>query len=177
MHHECKQRKIQPFSPRKLCIFVRLFHVAQNHRTHGITQQFWLGSEHRSLISELSSSGTHFQTGFQSCGLIWHTLSRVFIVRSPFRANHHVVVQYMAAGPKCPPTPSPCGPPPLWPDPPCSQTPPHGQTPHGQTPHGQTPPPKDSMTGGGQGGPGRIDEQGIIDDITDAARDFTLQLP
>ena len=35
-------------------------------------------------------------------------------------------------------------------------------------------PPPDSMTGGGQG---RIDEQGRIDDITDAARDFALQLP
>ncbi len=33
------------------------------------------------------------------------------------------------------------------------------------------------MTGGGQGGPGRIGEQGRIDDITDAARDFALQLP
>ncbi len=37
--------------------------------------------------------------------------------------------------------------------------------------------PPDSMTGGGQGGQGRIDEQGRIDDITDAARDFALQLP
>ncbi len=36
---------------------------------------------------------------------------------------------------------------------------------------------KDSMTGGGQGGPGRIDEQGRIDNITNAARDFALQLP
>ena len=35
-------------------------------------------------------------------------------------------------------------------------------------------PPPDSMTGGGQG---RIDEQGRIDNITDAARDFALQLP
>ena len=78
-----------------------------------------------------------------------------FIVRSPFRAKHHVVVQYMAAGPKCPLPPSPCGTPlPPWPD-----------------------PPKDSMTGRGQGEPGRIDEQGRIDDITDATRDFALQLP
>ncbi len=36
------------------------------------------------------------------------------------------------------------------------------------------PPPADSMTGGRQG---RIHEQGRIDDITDAARDFALQLP
>ncbi len=35
----------------------------------------------------------------------------------------------------------------------------------------------DSMTGGRQGGQGRIDEQGRIDDITDATRDFALQLP
>ncbi len=76
-------------------------------------------------------------------------------MRSPYRAKHHVVVQYMAAGPKCPLPPI---------DPPC-----------GQTPHMD--PPVDSMTGGGQGGQGRIDEQGIINDITDAARDFALQLP
>ncbi len=44
--------------------------------------------------------------------------------------------------------------PPLWLNPPCRQT-----------------PPVDSMTGGRQGGQGRID------DITDAARDFALQLP
>ncbi len=37
--------------------------------------------------------------------------------------------------------------------------------------------PPDSMTGGRQGGQGRIDEQGRIDDITDASRDFALQLP
>ncbi len=33
------------------------------------------------------------------------------------------------------------------------------------------------MTGGGQGRQGRIDEQGKIDDIIDAASDFALQLP
>ncbi len=81
----------------------------------------------------------------------------MFIVRSPFRAKHHVVVQYMAAGPKCPLPPPPCGAPPPWPDPPTDP-----------------PTPMDSMTGGGQG---RIDEQGRIDNITDAARDFALQLP
>ncbi len=51
-----------------------------------------------------------------------------------------------------------------WPDPPIDQNVP--------CPRGQTP--VDSMTGGGQG---RIDEQGRIDHITDAARDFALQLP
>ncbi len=35
----------------------------------------------------------------------------------------------------------------------------------------------DSLTGGGWGGLGRIDEQGRIDDITDTARNFALQLP
>ncbi len=55
-----------------------------------------------------------------------------------------------------------------------SPTPPPLQTPPDPL---QTPPPVDSMTGGGQGGQGRIDEQGRIDDITDAARDFALQLP
>ncbi len=80
-----------------------------------------------------------------------------FVVRSPFRAKHHVVVQDMAAGLKCPLPP--CGTPAAWPDPPTN-------------PH-----PVDSMTGGGQGGQGRIDEQGRNDDITDAARDFALQLP
>ena len=34
----------------------------------------------------------------------------------------------------------------------------------------------DSMSGGRQGGQGRIDEQGRIDNITDTARDFALQL-
>ncbi len=42
---------------------------------------------------------------------------------------------------------------------------------------GPPPSPVDSMTGGRQGGQGRIDEQERIDDITDAARDFALQLP
>ncbi len=32
------------------------------------------------------------------------------------------------------------------------------------------------MIGGRQGGQGRIDEQGRIDDIADAARDFALQV-
>ncbi len=36
-------------------------------------------------------------------------LNRI-VVRSPFRAKHHVVMQYMAAGPKCPlPPPDPPG--------------------------------------------------------------------
>ncbi len=72
------------------------------------------------------------------------------VVQSPFRAKHHVVMQCMAAGLKCPLPPSPLGPP-LWTA--CS------------------------MTGGRQGGQGRIDEQGRIDNITNAARDFALQLP
>ncbi len=76
------------------------------------------------------------------------------IVRSPFRAKHHVVVQYMAKWLKCP---LPLNP--LTPRPPCGH------------------PPVDSMTGGRQGGQGRIDEQGRIHDITHAARDFALQLP
>ncbi len=40
------------------------------------------------------------------------------VVRSPFRAKHHVVMQYMAAGPKCPLPPRP---PPLDPRPPYRQ--------------------------------------------------------
>ncbi len=62
--------------------------------------------------------------------------------------------------------------------PPCQrQNPPtKGGTPPYQR---QDPPPwtECSMTGGRQGGQRRIDEQGRIDDITDAARDFALQLP
>ncbi len=79
-------------------------------------------------------------------------------MRSPFRAKHHVVMQYMAAGPKCFPPPMdrpparPRQPDPPWPEPPCSQT-----------------PPEVSMAGGGQGGPGRIDKQRRIDDINAAA--------
>ncbi len=47
------------------------------------------------------------------------------IVRSPFRAKHHVVVQYMAAGPKCLlPPPPPGGPP--CPDTLCPNPPPLG---------------------------------------------------
>ncbi len=88
------------------------------------------------------------------------------IVRSPFRAKHHVVVQYMARWMKCLQPLSP-----LW-DP----LPPVG-SPLQLDPPQLDPPSADSMTGGGQGGPGRIDEQGRIDDITDAARDFALQLP
>ncbi len=42
-----------------------------------------------------------------------------FVVRSPFRAKHHVVMQYMAAGPKCP----------LAPPPPPRQTPPPARPP------------------------------------------------
>ncbi len=52
-------------------------------------------------------------------------------------------MQYMAAGPKCPlpPPPPRPDPPPPWPDP---------------------PPAEDSMAGGGQGGPGRIDKQELM---------------
>ncbi len=57
---------------------------------------------------------------------------------------------------------------------PLARPPPHSQTPRSQN----SPPPMDtSMTGGRQGGQGRIDEQGRIDDITNTARDFALQLP
>ncbi len=93
------------------------------------------------------------------------------IVRSLFWAKHYVVVQYMAAGWKCPLPPAPT---PLPDPPPPSQTPPA----RGGPPQ-QTPPPKTacSMTAGRQGGQGRIDEQRRIDDIPDAARDFALQLP
>ncbi len=61
--------------------------------------------------------------------------SEEVVVRSPFRAKHHVVVQYMAAGLKCPqpplplpdplfpsPLPDPLPPPPARPSSPC-QTP------------------------------------------------------
>ncbi len=70
-------------------------------------------------------------------------ICKYLVVRSPFRAKHHVVVQYMAAGLKCPLPPSPSPPPP---DPPPLPDPPH----------------TDSMTGGRQGGQLRIDEQGRI---------------
>ncbi len=75
----------------------------------------------------------------------------------------------MAAGLKCPlPPPSTTLPLPLpLPDPPL----PCG------TPSPSWTLPMDSITGGRQGGQGRLDEQGRIHDITDAARDFALQLP
>ena len=89
-------------------------------------------------------------------------MDHALIVRSPFRAKHHVAcsavhgkVAEMSPAPQPPPQPP-------TPEPPCPQTP-------LRTPHPYT----DSMTGGGQG---RIDEQGRIDDIT-GARDFALQLP
>ncbi len=57
--------------------------------------------------------------------------TEVLIVRSPFRAKHHVVVQCMAAGLKCPLPPPPYQTPlPPWPDPPpMARPPPCGQTP------------------------------------------------
>ncbi len=64
------------------------------------------------------------------------------IVRSPFRAKHHVVVQYMARWMKCPLPPPP-------------STPlPQPQTP---TPLPHLDPPMACMTCGRQGGQGRID--------------------
>ncbi len=62
----------------------------------------------------------------------WKT-SELFrsIVRSPFRAKHHVVMQYMAAGPKCPLPPAP--------RPPAPRPPPWGQTP---PPEARPPPQK-----------------------------------
>ena len=84
------------------------------------------------------------------------------VVRSPFRAKHHVVVQFMARWMKCPLLPPPPNPLPLpLPNPPPLPKPPCNQNTF----------PLGSITGGRQGGQGRID------DITDAARDFALQLP
>ncbi len=63
-----------------------------------------------------------------------HGLSVGFVplvVRSPFRAKHHVVMQYMAAGPKCP-LPPLDRPPPARPP---MARPPHSQTPHGNRQH------------------------------------------
>ena len=94
--------------------------------------------------------------------------------RSPFRAKHREVVQYMSAGLKCPLAPAPyqtpsppTRPPSPLPDPQLELGPPSWRC----------PPPPDSMTVGRQGRQGRIDQQGRIDDITDAARDFALQFP
>ncbi len=96
-------------------------------------------------------------------------LVSVLFVRSPFRAKHHVIVQYICQLDGNAPHPLPLPNPP-----PSAQTPPHGQTP---PPQPEPPPLVDSMAGGRQGGQGRFDEQGTIHDITDAARDFALQLP
>ncbi len=69
-------------------------------------------------------------------------------------------------------------PPPPWPDPPPMARPPPQQPlpparpPMARPPRGQPPPAEDSMADGGQGGPGRIDKQGRIDDINATA---TLQ--
>ncbi len=67
------------------------------------------------------------------------------IVRSPFRAKHHVVVQYMAAGLKCPLPPTPYG----TPLPPVGPPSPYGPPP---PPEAGPPPPTDSMISGRQGG-------------------------
>ncbi len=73
-------------------------------------------------------------------------LPAFLIVQSPFRAKHHVVVQYMAARLKCPPPPPPC------------QTPSPHKTPlpllEADPPLLEVghPPLADSMTGGRQGG-------------------------
>ncbi len=64
---------------------------------------------------------------------------------------------------------------PLWEPPPPYGTP--LPLPEAEPPTGGRTPPTDSMTGGRQGGQGRIDEQGRIDNITDAVRDFAGQLP
>ncbi len=68
---------------------------------------------------------------------------------------------------------SPASLPPMGPPPPPVGPPTRGRAPL----VARYPLPVDSMTGGRQGGQGRIDEQGRIDDITDTARDFALQLP
>ena len=88
-----------------------------------------------SAQDSLACDSTHHSCAEELC---WR-----LIVRSPFWAKHHVVMQYMAAGPKCPLPPLP--------------------------PQPDPPPAEDSMAGGGQGGPGRIDKQGRIDDINAAA--------
>ncbi len=69
-----------------------------------------------------------------------HFAMPVLVVRSPFRAKHHVVVQYMARWMKCPLPPSPLNTLAL-PNPPAPR-----------------PPSTDSMTCGKQGGQGRIDD-------------------
>ncbi len=103
------------------------------------------------VYSDVSTAVSDLKIRSWSCRVSWKLKEpfEVLVVRSPFRAKHYVVVQYMAAGLKCPLSPSPLPP----------------------------PPPVDSMSGRRQGGQGRIDEQGRIDDITNAARDFALQLP
>ncbi len=69
------------------------------------------------------------------------------IVQSPFGAKHHVVVQYMAAEPKCPRPPM---------EPPLARPPQPNPPPHGQTlTHG---PPLPPDLRGRQGGQGRIDD-------------------
>ncbi len=82
-------------------------------------------------------------------------------------------MQYMAARLKCPLSPPPLTPSPYQTPLPLARPPPAGGRPLPLW----LDPPVDSMAGGRQGGQGRIDEQGRIDDITDAARDFALQLP
>ncbi len=125
---------------------------------HFHTGIFWLREVIDLCIWLAVCEATRLRPGLQR--------TKSVIVRSPFGVKHHVVVQYMAAGLKCPlppppcGTPSPCGTPLPEADPPCSQT-----------------SPADSMTGRRQGGQWRIDEQGRIDNITDTARDFALQLP
>ncbi len=107
-------------------------------------------NKNRPRVTNVKKPSESFQIGSLA-----HTGPRPFsrrswvlgLVRSPFRAKHHVVVQYMAAGLKCPlppppsPTPSP-SPSPL-PDLPPYQTPPPARH-----------PPVDSMTTGRQGGQG-----------------------
>ncbi len=78
-------------------------------------------------------------------------LRSALVVRSPFWAKQHMVVQYIWQldwNVPYPPTPS--------------QTPLAHQTHCWWTPATGPPPPADSMTGGSQGGQGRIDEQEVL---------------
>ncbi len=98
---------------------------------------------------------------YPSCGYCSHGIVGV-IVRSPFRAKHRVIVQYMVALMKCPLSPPP---------PPTPLLLPPAPSPTGPPPQPEPPPPVlDTPLQRRQGGQGRID------DIT-GAWDFALQLP
>ena len=68
------------------------------------------------VYSDVSTAVSDLKIRSWSCRVSWKLKEpfEVLVVRSPFRAKHYVVVQYMAAGLKCPLSPSPLPPPPLW---------------------------------------------------------------